>query len=338
MIVGVTVCHKDINQFWRWMKWTSTMRSYHTPLGYDHTLYVMANQRIQPEIDDIMEVCSGYGLWKKVRFKRCETEDERGWPASPTHLFINLLEWVEKETADDLLFCEPDTTPLSPDWIDLLQSEFEEGGKPFMGVEVRTMDDGIKMGFNDFHMSGVGIYGKDWRNAAPALADVLEASCEGALFPTGHAWDLFAGHQTVPNMHRTQKIQHTWRPKFVSKLSLPIVKPETILFHQTKDQALMKLWDEVHYGGKIFGEGSDLIQPIKIAPSFYHTEVASKPFKIAQGEYLPWKKVGPSIGGVQAGVLRVIDPANAIFLDFEATQKKGIRKITAEEFEVLTRK
>jgi hypothetical protein len=86
-------------------------------------------------------------------------------------------------------------------------------------------------------MSGVGIYSRTWRSVAPKLAEAGNS---------GKGWDIYAAEQVVPHCRFTSLIQHIWRNPSVS---LELVSPDAVIFHQDKQGRLIELLDQTRFGG-----------------------------------------------------------------------------------------
>jgi hypothetical protein len=88
------------------------------------------------------------------------------------------------------LWCEPDMIPLKPNWLTVLQNEYDRCGKPFMG----SMVVGI-MPMN--HLNGTAIYPPN----TPALLPVTMATLD-------NAWDIQMAPEMMHLAHDADNIMH----------------------------------------------------------------------------------------------------------------------------------
>lgn len=147
-----------------------------------------------------------------------KTQDERGWPRSATHLFIQSLHFC---AGDDMFWLEPDALPIRRGWYERLVSEYRSSKKTFMGrliPEAATHPD---------HMSGIGIYGRKWCETVPQLG-VINENAMGA-------WDVDCAPWILRDYHNTKRIQHRWvRHLADRRVPVDVIDAGTDLFHQDK--------------------------------------------------------------------------------------------------------
>lgn len=248
------------------------------------------------------------------------TEHEVGWPGAPNHMFKFALEEAERR-GQDMFWLEPDAIPIVPFWLHQLKDEFMDlssgENKAFMGGFVTS---------HCPHMTGVGFYRRDWRKFAPLLAEA----------PDSQAWDTYAAEQVVPHAHFTKAIQHVFYGPRIT--SLDVLDAGTLLFHQDKTGALIKLLDERHYGGRcdqLYGY-SKIKEPVMEVRCF-HTDNANRKIK-AQGfefSFTPYAQVG----GAWKGLIATEDESQIIALQsLVAEPRSGVTEITEQEFESLGKK
>lgn len=224
MICILGVSHKDTAQAEKWLRHVADMHPRETP--GEPALIVM-----------LTKACSGQMLaMQRASIKAdalvamCPDEDEAGYPKSASHLFLRSLEYCEKaHPGEPVLWLEPDTLPMRPNWRSEIAAEYAACGKPFMGH--------IERGHGFAHLAGVAVYPPDWRAKAPRLASVLTAPDIFWGPGLGQAFDTWAAPETVPQTAEARSIQQIWRPP------LPItrqwlrrnVRQDCALFHQVKD-------------------------------------------------------------------------------------------------------
>jgi FkbM family methyltransferase len=147
-----------------------------------------------------------------------------GWPQGANYLFRFTATWLaDLSQYPCFLWLEPDAIPISPGWMDALEAEYKRGAKPFMGERV---DLGEARPDVPIHMSGIGIY----QNPIYLLAGEAYRAHDVA-------WDIAAKDQIIPNCHFTTLIQHYWKHgTFTHAME---VRPETVIFHSSKDGSLI---------------------------------------------------------------------------------------------------
>ncbi len=149
-----------------------------------------------------------------------------GWPEGANYMFRICTSYMSyKQDVKYFLWLEPDAIPLESGWLDLIEAEYLNSKKPFMGdrVEVENIP---------LHMSGVGVY----QNPIYLLAGEANRAADVA-------WDMAAKDQIVPNAHFTNLIEHAWKhPTFNDPHELNSqISKDTVLFHSSKDGSLIKL-------------------------------------------------------------------------------------------------
>ena len=153
-----------------------------------------------------------------------------GWPQGANYFFRTASSVCSyKSDLKYFMWLEPDAIPISPGWLDKIEAEYLAAGKPFMGAYVDVVIDGKQV---PPHMSGIGVY----QNPVYMIAGEAYRAVD-------EAWDMAARHQIVPNAHFTQLIEHAWRHNsFTNRHELTTqIRPETILFHSSKDGSLIQL-------------------------------------------------------------------------------------------------
>jgi FkbM family methyltransferase len=155
-----------------------------------------------------------------------EKSEINGWPEGANCFFrITACRLETKPDTKYFMWMEPDAIPLRKGWLDMLEAEYRQAKKPFMG-------DRVQVGDIPLHMSGVGIY------PLPLHAYAGEAYRAAEV-----AWDMAGKDQIVPQAHFTKLIEHAWKhPTFsrVEELQTQI-RVEAVLFHSSKDGSLIDL-------------------------------------------------------------------------------------------------
>jgi hypothetical protein len=168
---------------------------------------------------------------------------ERGWPVSCNRSFQTIA-WNAVNTRQPFLFLEPDAIPLKEGWIDMIEAEYRQSGKEFMGdfVEIsNVMEGGVD------HMSGIGVYHHDLTRVAPRVFNCVSVvkTAKGDV-EQEWAWDIFAASDILPKFHRTKLIQHDWtgtgdKPHQWRKYNVDpsFVKEGAVIYHPDKRGVLM---------------------------------------------------------------------------------------------------
>ena len=204
----------------RWLKWVGHLGS-HLPngSGISELLVVGRTNVTEAQWDEIKSIQT-FPFYRTIEIL---TNVEATYPVCANQLFLGALETVEMQFPKfAMLFCEPDTVPMHPHWLDTISEEYRETEKPFMGFWV---DHCVP------HMAGCGVYPPNWRELAPSIAKCVD--------PTVGAFDTACAHEIVPQMHRSKTIQQIWRPDPWPIGNLSRIWPSTCLFHQCKDGSLI---------------------------------------------------------------------------------------------------
>lgn len=160
-----------------------------------------------------------------------------GWPAGPNHAF-KMTAWHLGATKNPFpwIWWESDAIPLCKGWLDVLESGYNAGGKPFAGHVVGGME----------HMNGVGIYPPDVR-----------AYSIRAMTAINTPWDVAMKDET---RHLTTNLNHLilhyWNihegKNYNGPLGVPLsvknkkelkkwITPEAVLLHRCKDGSVAEV-------------------------------------------------------------------------------------------------
>lgn len=143
-------------------------------------------------------------LFKKVGVKLFGGMCPTGWPMACNFYFAQTARYLEFERGlqEPWYFFEADTVPLRPGWFDALVTEYNQSGKPFMGVRQETLRRNPETNVvvvEGHHMVGTGIYPPDLSNFSILYK---------AVGPD--PWDVLCQWEIAPRMHPTELIQHNW--------------------------------------------------------------------------------------------------------------------------------
>lgn len=209
MKLAIGFCNRDADQFMRWGDWVYSNQGIGIPivvLTTDKTSQsaTRAGRRMGMSL-------SQYPTWKVV-------PHVEGWPQGPNSMFTAALEACR---GDDMFWMEPDAIPMSNDWVDLWMEEWETR-KPYQHFMGGLVEHYLT------HMTGVGIYSRDWMVSAPSLATA-----------TDMAWDVHAAHEVMPRAKFTKLIQHVFPGP--ASIDIGTWDGESCIFHQDKAGQFIKL-------------------------------------------------------------------------------------------------
>lgn len=228
MIVAIGISHRDVGQAAKWLAFVSALSVREKAA---RQLVVMGTKRLSVEQWALLRESYKQGRLQ-IDKMICGDENEDGYPKSASHLFLRTMEACEhKYPGQSVLWVEPDTLPMRPDWHQEIEHEYARCGKPFLGVIVRE--------HGPAHMAGCGVYPSDWRARAPRLANVLLAPDTFWGKNLGQAFDAYASVEIVPQAAEAKTIQQIWKPvlPFNESWMNKSIRPETALFHQCKDDS-----------------------------------------------------------------------------------------------------
>lgn len=225
MILVFAFCERDQAQALKNVKWWLELgdcKKHEALVCYDKRCSLQTVEEIG------VEVLKVFGkVWRLPAEAQVD-----GWPEGANYFFSRCCTWLQAKPQYPYFFwLEPDAIPTRSGWLDELEAEYRRGGKPFMGERV---DLGTARPDVPVHMSGVGFYENPIYNRA--------GECYRA---SDVAWDIAAKDQIMPNAYFTTKIQHYW--KHGTFTSLEGVRPETVVFHSSKDGSLIDMLRKQRY-------------------------------------------------------------------------------------------
>lgn len=172
----------------------------------------------------------------------------RGWPLGANLMFRAVANWLHYDfrVRSPWYYMEPDNTPLAPDFLDALETEYNLSGKRFLGAfeETRYGDQPGEIQVDGHHMVGTGVYPPDFAARSPLLK-----------FAEGQPWDVFLKWEILPDAKETKLVQHNWGTKNYRRQGGDIVcdrvhpvlgrnnplRPDAKVLHGCKDGSLIKL-------------------------------------------------------------------------------------------------
>lgn len=178
--------------------------------------------------------------WEPVPRKDTST----GWPGGPNAMFkatckqmlnpsgMTVRGFPERvKEHDSFYYFEPDNLPLSPDWWQKINEEYDrvKAERPCMGaLNVHDNRDWDGVHRKGEHLVGTAIYPRDIWNRIPLLHTAEH-----------FAWDTWASEQICPLAHSTRLIHHNNRAKnYCHPKQIP---GECVVIHGCKDDSLLNL-------------------------------------------------------------------------------------------------
>lgn len=157
------------------------------------------------------------------------------WIEGPKSMFLATAKWAAQKGVAWLLM-DSDAIPLSSGWLDAIETEYRQAGKPYMGHVFGCDQPGLPSSL----MSPIAVYPSD----SIELESVIRA---------GHHWDVSVADTVVPKCHDTKLIHNLFGefnrpPTFAEKgiAGTNVFQPENIrtgavIFHRNKDGTLINL-------------------------------------------------------------------------------------------------
>lgn len=226
LVVVLPVARPDYHLACRWLKWVKALNDLQSEGALVHSLVVFGARSLtdlqQHNLADLAKgIEAGVFELNPEDYER----PEYGYAAAANNMLLQALLLVEKKhPGHPMLWCEADTVPMRASWVNEIQVEYYQAGRPFMGDFHAQCD--IP------HMTGNAVYPPDWRKVAPSLLQVVAKDPEWG-------WDSKCAAETVPQMHKACTIQQIWMPPRFTANTFGMVHPETALFHRDKNGSLI---------------------------------------------------------------------------------------------------
>lgn len=215
-----------------------------SPKGFSNEAYLVTDTNVP--VDTTRKV---YNLFRKT-FPKAQIHlltplpRKFAWPAGNNHTFcgtVDLMGELDKETPKPFLWLETDVAPTKPDWLTLLEAEYNLAKRGFMGYWV----DGYDI------MNGMGVYPPNLKKWLPRT---FSRKPEESL-----PWDCNMANEMIQNMHPANHLMpNIWltrkngRPGLVHG-SVPVwtkelldwcITPHTCIIHRCKTGKLIDLLRE----------------------------------------------------------------------------------------------
>jgi len=235
LIVVLPVAKPDFHLAVKWIKWVKELHcSGHLTEEENFTVMIYAAKSLdRTALDTLFALIDPAGhkhpgavlKWLLEVQAVGYEHPELGYAAAANAMMLGALETMERLfPGHPMLCCEAYAIPVCARWHEYISKEYAACGKPFMGD--------FHAGGDIPHMTGVAVYPPDWRAVAPSLAKILTDRPE-------MGWDSKCSPETVPQSHRSFRIQQIWMPPRFSAETLNRLHPETALFHRCKDGTLI---------------------------------------------------------------------------------------------------
>lgn len=327
MTLVIPISHVDRVGALRLIRWIAFMSSQHGYSMLNEKILLVVSQRAS-KYPTFKPTC--WIAAKAFGEARCHIPDgeyEKGWPASANWSFKEALNHVAQHLREDMFWLEADAIPVRPTWWNEIKAEWsvaQAAGKSFMGALVPHARG---------HMTGVAVYGRNWRSIAPSLVEC----------PDHDAFDTYSGPQVLPNMHQTPLIQHVFRrhdPNWAPP-GLGILDPRACVFHQDKVGKLIYLLDEAHYKSEcrfhpLYGYAT-LETNDKTMRRFYYAQNATRHFRSGDKTFI-FEQLQAFGGAVPGAYMTDSESLQVALNDLASNPATGISEITQEEYENCTKK
>lgn len=202
------------------MKWESSV-SYECLLSYERTTNPSSATAVAAK------------YFSKVHHHIYDPAPVKRWPDAPNWAWQTTARYIESNFQEPWLWWEADAVPLKANWISILDEEYREAKKPFMGHRVEDMG----------HLNGVAVYPHNISHYA-----------YNAMLCRAAAWDVVISQETPGQQHECNHlIGHCWnltpQGQPVNGDGLPVTFPNQqevkrlidhnwVLFHRCKDGTL----------------------------------------------------------------------------------------------------
>lgn len=183
------------------------------------------------------------------------------------------------------------------------------------------------------HMTGIAVYGRNWRQVAPMLV-----TC-----PPHDAWDTWSGPTVLPHAHLNRLIQHVFRRHDRGWVvpSLGILDREAVVFHQDKQGRMIGLLDAERYGSEC--SAHPLFNYVTVNKSdnvmrkFYSAQNVTKAI-VAHGKRFKFEAVGIHGGAVNGAYSTEVEDEQVALEDLTCNPSTGVTEVSQEEWENATKK
>lgn len=252
LVTAIGVSHVDQHAAMMWLRWASYLSTLPGGDLSDRWLVVTCTQRVCDSWwQEACQVFRGNPKFFNVYTQRIGDEDERGYPGSASHLFVRTMQVTEQKFKDaPKLYVEPDCIPVTPNWLQRIDAEYQKKGAKFLGRLIRSTHAAVEeFGFPPLHLTGNAVYPPFVFEVAPSLLSILRGYRDHRCpwREKGWAWDLWSAHEIVPEAAETESIHQIWKSDPWDTGNLNRIPPGCELLHQSKDGTLITSLAERHY-------------------------------------------------------------------------------------------
>ena len=140
-----------------------------------------------------------------------DTECEKGWPHSANHLWSRTVRYLQlAKNKDPWYWFEADNTPLRPSWLDEVETEYNQSGKPFLGAVQTTRLVEAKTGefvrADGEHVIGSCVYPGNYPDRSALWKYVRWDDGQGV-----EPFDVYLRHEMRPHAAVSKLIVNHWR-------------------------------------------------------------------------------------------------------------------------------
>lgn len=243
LLVVLPFHNGDLELAKRLLGWMAELKSNNAP----HSLLVAYDASVPAdqlkEIGALARACN-FSVLKSLSLR----VEDKDWRA-PNTMFFHISRHIQHTMRVPFLWLEPDSVPLTPNWLDNLARAYDTCPTLYMGAFIKCSDPGLP----PLHMTGCGIYPN---HAHDLLAKFCDAKAE-------NAWDMGMATEMCVNgcATDTKLIQHFYgqkdlAPTFVLKkeagqehpincLDVGFLSQSASIFHRCKDGTLIPVLREL---------------------------------------------------------------------------------------------
>lgn len=227
LLVVLPICNKDVSSMIQCLEWMVELdgkNEFDCLITYDPSL----NQNLRVKAER-----TAGRAFSSVHTFRYPSPSTNNWPDACNWAFQKSAYHIQAAFKRPWLWHEADAVPLCCGWLDMLQNEYLNCGKPIMGPVVQGMG----------HLNGTAIYPANFPDISPS-----------AMFATGTAWDSEMTCDIQGLVHDSDLIQHVWgmengelhpfagpAPVFADVELLRWLRPGAVWFHRCKDNSLINM-------------------------------------------------------------------------------------------------
>lgn len=283
MLVALNICAKDWALAADNIEWAKKLDN--GKVEYD-CLLCHDTSIDRSSIDAVEKAARGY--FRNVELFCYNAPHETGWPEAPNVAWQSVAMQLGQFFNTPWFWWEADAVPLRPQWLEILETAYLDGKRPFAGHIVPEMG----------HMNGVAVY-------PPAV----QKYCPKALYCRAAPWDVMLREDTIDKVTPLNDLIYHY-PRFTGvrcQVKDPMVPKRMrelgfVLFHGCNDGSILKVLQgekPFEYGAhpsvKVF-ELSDVGRPVDESESLYFKEAIALHKK---GESLiPYKECTQAVPSV----------------------------------------